>query len=208
MVNVHASGGPRMLEAARSAIDDVARGGTTRLIGVTVLTSFDAASSRPSASRLSGLAGRSAGRSDTCRWPRRGPCARHRKSGRFAPGQAAGFPHVTPGIRPAQSLAPGSSGDSVDRPNTDQTMVADDDQRRTLTPAEAIDAGSDYLVIGRPHHARPGSAGRTRSDSCRSAGIQLRTGRGCGQGRIGGLACVGEDLKRPPIIHLPGADAA
>jgi orotidine-5'-phosphate decarboxylase len=37
---------------------------------------------------------------------------------------------VTPGIRPAGS--------------------AQDDQRRILTPRQALDAGSDYLVIGRP----------------------------------------------------------
>jgi orotidine-5'-phosphate decarboxylase len=37
---------------------------------------------------------------------------------------------VTPGIRPAGS--------------------AQDDQRRILTPAQALQAGSDYLVIGRP----------------------------------------------------------
>jgi orotidine-5'-phosphate decarboxylase len=44
--------------------------------------------------------------------------------------QFAGLQLVTPGIRPAGSAA--------------------DDQRRILTPAQAIQAGSDYLVIGRP----------------------------------------------------------
>ena len=42
----------------------------------------------------------------------------------------AGFMLVTPGIRPAGSQA--------------------DDQRRVMTPVDAISSGSDYLVIGRP----------------------------------------------------------
>ncbi|TWX99428.1 orotidine 5'-phosphate decarboxylase / HUMPS family protein, partial [Pseudomonas aeruginosa] len=41
-----------------------------------------------------------------------------------------GWQRATPGIRPAGS--------------------AQDDQRRILTPRQALDAGSDYLVIGRP----------------------------------------------------------
>jgi orotidine-5'-phosphate decarboxylase len=39
---------------------------------------------------------------------------------------------VTPGIRPQWSLTPG------------------DDQKRVVTPAKAVQAGSDYIVIGRP----------------------------------------------------------
>ena len=44
-----------------------------------------------------------------------------------------GFLIVTPGIRGATA-----------------TVTARDDQRRTATPAGAISAGADYLVIGRP----------------------------------------------------------
>jgi len=40
------------------------------------------------------------------------------------------FVLVTPGVRPASAAA--------------------DDQRRVMTPAQALEAGSDYLVIGRP----------------------------------------------------------
>ena len=46
MVNVHASGGPRMLEAARKAVPVAGADGGTRLIAVTVLTSFDDAELR------------------------------------------------------------------------------------------------------------------------------------------------------------------
>jgi len=53
-----------------------------------------------------------------------------------------GFLLVTPGIRPVDS--------------------SQDDQRRVLTPAEAIRRGSDYLVIGRPITAHPDPLQRLR----------------------------------------------
>lgn len=128
MVNVHCLGGRRMLEAARAALD-----GTTQpplLIGVTVLTSLDGrdlaeVGLEPGparlASRLAVLAADSGCDGVVC-------SAREASQLRAAHG--ASFVLVTPGIRPAGSEA--------------------DDQRRTVTPAAAVRAGADYLVVGRP----------------------------------------------------------
>lgn len=128
MVNVHASGGSRMMSAAREKIDTM--GGGPLLIGVTVLTSMDEAGLRElgvdaspaeQVVRLAKLASDSGLDGVVC-----------------SPMEAAGlrqtladdFLLVTPGVRPA--------GDSVD------------DQKRIATPATAIQDGANYLVIGRP----------------------------------------------------------
>ncbi|WP_414039653.1 orotidine-5'-phosphate decarboxylase [Acidithiobacillus sp. M4-SHS-6] len=127
MLNVHASGGKSMLEAAREAVD--ASGHRPLLIGVTVLTSLDAAAlmqigvSDPVAVQVERLAALStaAGLDGLV-------C-----SAREAPQLKAAHPDlclVTPGIRPPEHIA--------------------DDQKRTMTPAAALAAGADYLVIGRP----------------------------------------------------------
>lgn len=128
MVNVHALGGRRMLEAARAALED----GDSRplLIAVTVLTSMENgdlaeigidATAAEMAERLAGLA-RNAG----CD----GVVCSAREAERMRIGFGNDFVLVTPGIRPAGSSA--------------------DDQRRTMTPGEALQAGADYLVVGRP----------------------------------------------------------
>lgn len=127
IVNVHASGGPAMLEAAAKAVD-----GRAKLIGVTILTSLSAddihaAGFDPAAgtgetvlklaqlSQQSGLDGV--------------VCSPHDIA---AIKQACGpdFLTVVPGVRPA--------GADVQ------------DQKRVATPRAAVDAGADILVIGRP----------------------------------------------------------
>ncbi|WP_231757586.1 orotidine-5'-phosphate decarboxylase [Microbulbifer elongatus] len=129
MVNVHASGGERMMRAAREALEPF---GAKRplLIGVTVLTSTAEEELAPvgvgrslneqvvALARLtkeSGLDG------VVC-------SAREASALKTACGED--FALVTPGIRPAGAAA--------------------DDQRRIVTPADAVRNGSDYLVIGRP----------------------------------------------------------
>ena len=128
MVNIHASGGSRMMAAARDAIGSGA--GVPKLIGVTVLTSMAAedlqeigieATPEQHVLRLAKLAQQSGLDGVVC-------SAKEVTLLKKECGDD--FLLVTPGIRPAGS---------------DQG-----DQRRTLTPAQAIAAGSDYLVIGRP----------------------------------------------------------
>lgn len=127
MVNVHASGGRRMLEAAVQAMTACRR--PPLLIGVTVLTSMDASDlaelgyTETVAERVLRLATltASAGLDGVVCSAQEAPSLRH------ACGDA--FALVTPGIR----TAGGDAGD----------------QRRVVTPAAALELGSDYLVIGR-----------------------------------------------------------
>ena len=128
MINVHAAGGERMLEAAREAVDQQHR--RPLLIAVTVLTSLRDADLRqvgvekPVAEQVLDLARLTA----ACGLD--GVVSSAQEATRLKKELGKDFILVTPGIRPAGS--------------------AQDDQRRIMTPAEAIKAGSDYLVIGRP----------------------------------------------------------
>jgi len=125
MLTLHLSGGRAMIAAAVAA-----NGAEMLLLGVTVLTSADqtmlrevgvGSSVEEQVVRLAGL-GFESGISGFVASPRE-----------ITPLRAAlgeGVKIVTPGIRPAGS--------------------APDDQRRTMTPREALHAGADFLVIGRP----------------------------------------------------------
>jgi orotidine-5'-phosphate decarboxylase len=128
LVTLHASGGSAMMRAACEACGDDG----PRLLGVTLLTSFSAAdveevwnkelrSLRDEVARLASLA-HDAGLD--------GVVASALEAEAIKRKHGPGFLVVTPGIRPAGGL-PG-------------------DQMRTATPAEAAEAGADYLVIGRP----------------------------------------------------------
>ncbi|GHB27229.1 orotidine-5'-phosphate decarboxylase [Salinicola rhizosphaerae] len=127
MVNVHAAGGRRMMEASAERLRQ--RGLETRLIAVTVLTSMtddelqDIGVVGDALSQVERLAllTRDSGLD--------GVVCSARESARLRECCGEDFLKVTPGIRPASAAA--------------------GDQRRVMTPEAAMAAGSTHLVIGR-----------------------------------------------------------
>ena len=128
MVNVHAMGGKRMMDAAREALENIQH--RPKLIAVTVLTSMAQedlhgiginASPAHMVPLLAGLAHDSGLDGVVCS-AQEAPVLRQQCGNDFC--------LVTPGIRPANAAA--------------------NDQSRIMTPRAALEAGSNYLVIGRP----------------------------------------------------------
>ena len=134
ILNVHAGGGPEMMKRTAEAVSEVAaREGLSRpaIIAVTVLTSTDASTLRavgvtnaPEAQVLElALLAAKSGMDGLVASALEAPVIR-------SADPQPGFLIVTPGIRPSGIVL--------------------NDQKRVTTPAAAIRAGADYLVVGRP----------------------------------------------------------
>jgi len=128
MVNVHASGGPDMINAAKDAVLSASK--PPILTAVTVLTSMDERqflqvyNSNNISKKVLDLAllAQSSGADGVVCSAQEAIMLRQQVANQFK--------LITPGIRPAGSNA--------------------DDQKRIMTPVQAIESGVDYLVIGRP----------------------------------------------------------
>jgi orotidine-5'-phosphate decarboxylase len=136
LVNVHALGGTAMMQAAMQAVSAGVPMGAdrTRLLAVTVLTSMD-----QKAIREVGIGG--------------APKDRVVKLAQLA--KKAGVDGVVASVQEAKSIRKACGRDFLIvtpgvRPKLKDAGEIPDDQARTATPTEAIRAGADYLVVGRP----------------------------------------------------------
>ncbi|MEY4880456.1 MAG: orotidine 5-phosphate decarboxylase [Pseudomonadota bacterium] len=151
IIDVHAAGGSAMMRAARDAAAETTP--RAKIIAVTVLTSLDspglaetgvAASPLDQVVRLARLA-QGAGLDGVVCSPLE--IAAVRKA------CGPGFLIVTPGVRPAGAAL--------------------GDQQRVMTPGEAISAGADFLVVGRPitGASDPAAAARAIAAECAHAAL-------------------------------------
>jgi len=139
LVNVHALGGSAMMRAAAQAVSAGVPMGAdrARLLAVTILTSMD-----QKAIREVGIGGP--------------PKTRVVKLAKLA--QKAGVDGVVASVQEAKSIRKTCGQDFLIvtpgvRPKS--TGGKKDDQARTATPREAIKAGADFIVVGRPIIAAP-----------------------------------------------------
>ena len=134
MINMHASGGLQMMRAAREAAERAASKldiPAPTLLGVTILTSIDEATFQRDFGTRRKLTDQVAYLAELSQNSGLdGVVASPLEIGRVRQVCGGNFVIVTPGIRPSWA----ESGD----------------QRRIMTPAEAIAEGADYIVVGRP----------------------------------------------------------
>lgn len=161
MVNVHASGGFKMMSEARNVLAHFKT--PPLLIGVTVLTSLEQSdllevgiqtAPKDWVLKLATLAS-SAGLDGVVCSAQESLLIKGHLGRRFL--------SVTPGIRLPNNQVKGQEIDAT----------LSDDQKRTVTPGDAVRAGSDYLVIGRPitQTEMPVNVLRMIMDECRAAHI-------------------------------------
>jgi len=136
LVNVHALGGSAMLRAAVQAISAGVPMGADRprLLAVTILTSMDR-----TAVREVGIGGP--------------PAARVVKLAKLA--QKVGVDGVVASVQEAKAIRKACGREFLIvtpglRPKEEKTARKKDDQARTATPRDAIRAGADFIVVGRP----------------------------------------------------------
>lgn len=136
LVNVHALGGTTMLRAAAQAVSAGVPMGAdrTRLLAVTILTSMDKKSMREV-----GIGG--------------APKSRAVKLAELA--QQAGVDGVVASVQEAKAIRKACGPEFLIvtpgvRPKDKTVGTKSDDQLRTATPREAIKAGADFIVVGRP----------------------------------------------------------
>jgi len=154
LLDLHALGGLEMMQAAAKARDEArnAQLPVPKLLAITILTSMDNAALKgagiagPASKRAVQLAklAKKAGMDGVVASPREVRAIR-RACGKD-------FLLVVPGIRPAASATPVGG-----------RKRKADDQARIATPAEAIRAGADYLVVGRPITAAPNPEAAARA---------------------------------------------
>lgn len=136
LVNVHALGGKAMLEAAAQAISAGVPMGSDRprLLAVTILTSMDHKTMKEVG--IGGI-----------------PKLRVVKLAQLA--KRAGVDGVVASVQEAKAIRKACGRDFLIvtpgvRPKDESFISEQDDQARKATPAEAIRAGADFLVVGRP----------------------------------------------------------
>jgi len=146
ILNVHAAGGPAMMRAAAQAASEAAKAHNVPrplVIAVTVLTSLDAddldavGQTGPSADQTLRLARL------TQQCGLDGVVCSPKEAADVRTACGPDFKLIVPGIRPNLSLS--------------------SDQKRTASPADAVSAGADYLVIGRPITRAPDPAAAARA---------------------------------------------
>ena len=139
LINIHAQGGPAMIEAAAEAVQNHRKGGgRTQLLAVTVLTSLDQEALRRlgSTAEPGELALHLARLAKACGADGVVCSAQEAAQVKAACGEE--FHRLTPGIRPQGAAA--------------------QDQSRVLTPGQALRNGATWLVVGRPITQAPDPA--------------------------------------------------